>query len=874
MLKKSNFKAKAKLFYLFIVLSVISLFWIISSLNLGKIFDTEKQELQSFAISFSSPSQLFDKGDAATFRSISSKDFVPFSLNLTNSIWDGVIKKDNPNLKEIKIFIKFKHLEKILKDREKALINNINQASKNVPCKVSDGVNVFKCKVKLKGNRSDHWTSVKRMSLRIDVKGGYIYGMKEFAIQKPGSRQFPYDAAFHNINNQLGRLSTSGQDFFKVSLNGESWGVMNAEPVIDEKFLELQEVKRLGIFRISNEERSAYFRKWNDGRYLEYYISDPSVTINIKGKEKEIIQDPILNEVYSNIHLSMSNKDGSIFDRQKMVASLALSLVWGSIHTLGPRNMWLTWNQYDQKLEPILTDQAPWSDTKSYINSLSILPYAYEIIFSNKPLEEEEFLKELEHLNNYFEENNPIEAINVLKDKYFSNDQRFSKTPIFSNLVFLKENISEVVKKINAASTSSSNIDQKQKKISIDQLKKIDKVSEIFHFSDGTVRVFNLLGDDITIVSIITDKKEISINKIIPFSKEKSLSSVDIKTDLFGNFTEAVSVKFNINGEEKINKNTYSFNHTNLKQEMPSYAENYCRNDDSINKCNLTGNLIFNENKIFKYRTVIEPGTTMLLQPGVNLIFDNSVAMNGTKEEPINILGNGGIFIKNEKGNISTIQNTNFSDLATIDSHLRRFTGSINGYGGIFNLKNVYIKNGNAEDQLNIVDAKVDISGLNIIDAPSDAFDCDFCIGIIEDINLSNVGGDGLDISGSNLKISKMNASNIKDKAFSVGEQSFAVINEISYENVATGIAVKDSSQVSASNIMLKNIEYDLFMTYVKKPFYKGSTKLEVRDYVVNGDMHANICIREDGTDLIINNKNCEISKIDIDELYQGRMKK
>ena len=85
---------------------------------------------------------------------------------------------------------------------------------------------------------------------------------------------------------------------------------------------------------------------------------------------------------------------------------------------------------------------------------------------------------------------------------------------------------------------------------------------------------------------------------------------------------------------------------------------------------------------------------------------------------------------------------------------------------------------------------------------------------------------------------------------------------------------MKDSSQVSASNIMLKNIEYDLFMTYIKKPFYKGSTKLTVRDYVVNGDILNNICVRENGTDLIINEKNCEISEIDIDELYQGRMKK
>ena len=106
------------------------------------------------------------------------------------------------------------------------------------------------------------------MSLRINVKDGLIHGMKEFAVQKPGSRQFPYDTVFHNFNNELGGLSAIRQEFYKITFNGESWGVMNAEPVIDEKFLELQAVKRLGIFRISDENRSAYFRRWNDGRYL------------------------------------------------------------------------------------------------------------------------------------------------------------------------------------------------------------------------------------------------------------------------------------------------------------------------------------------------------------------------------------------------------------------------------------------------------------------------------------------------------------------------------------------------------------------------------------------------------------------------------
>ena len=119
-----------------------------------------------------------------------------------------------------------------------------------------------------------------------------------------------------------------------------------------------------------------------------------------------------------------------------------------------------------------------------------------------------------------------------------------------------------------------------------------------------------------------------------------------------------------------------------------------------------------------------------------------------------------------------------------------------------------------------------------------------------------------------------MKAKNIVDKAFSVGEKSFAVIDGAIFNTIATGIAVKDSSMVKASNITLINVEYDSFMTYVKKPFYKGNTKLEVREYNIDGNSESSLCIRESGTDLLLDNKSCDVSEVDIDELYKGRMKK
>ena len=811
MLKKSNFKAKKNNFYIFLSLSFIAIVFVISTLDFRRIFESEIQEIHGFAPSFSSVSQLYDEGDIINDKSIRSA-----ASNLIVSLFHRIIGKENSNIKEIKIFIKFKNFEKILKDRETALINSINADPKNVPCKISDGIKIYKCKVRLKGDLADHWHTAKRMSLRIDVKGGFVHGMKEFSIQQPRTRQFPYDAVFHNINSEFGRLSSNTSKFYSVKVNGENWGIMNAEPIIDQKYIEINEVKRLGVFRISNQKAWAH-SKINDS-YPHYFISDPTINISMRGNDKIILENPILNEIYSHIFFSLSNKDGDVFNREIMVGNLAYALVWGSLHTLSNANAWYVWNTYEKKLEPVLTDQAHWQNTKKYIDSLRDLPFEYKIIFKTNPLKKEELYHELIKLDYFFEKNNPIDNVNSLKRQYFPNDQRFTKTPIYDNLSFLNENISEVVNKINLLAASDFER-TKSSQITEEQLEQIDKVSEIFHFSDGTIRIFNLLGNEIEAKDIIIGDIKSNIDRTIPPSRPESLSFIDVKTNLLGYYSDAISVKFMINGEEKIDSNTYSLTKINYDLDSSKTVENYCQYNESENHCILKGVVNIDETIIFNKKAIIKPGTKINFREGGNLIFNSSVLIQGTIKEPVSFDGNGfgGVYIRNDNKQISIIQNSNFNNLATVDSLLKRYTGSINGYGGTFKLINIAISNGNAEDQLNIVNAKVDISGLEISNATSDAFDCDFCKGIIKDINFLDVGGDGLDISGSDLKIIKMYARNIKDKAFSVGEKSLAYIDDAFYDSVATGIAVKDSSIVKASNISLKNIKYDAFMTYVKK---------------------------------------------------------
>ena len=122
--------------------------------------------------------------------------------------------------------------------------------------------------------------------------------------------------------------------------------------------------------------------------------------------------------------------------------------------------------------------------------------------------------------------------------------------------------------------------------------------------------------------------------------------------------------------------------------------------------------------------------------------------------------------------------------------------------------------------------------------------------------------------------IRKINIQNIGDKALSVGENSDINLNYGILNNVATGVAVKDGSNLKIIDLVLRNIKFDGLMTYTKKIFYTifGQPSLIVND--LNYDQTGNLCVREKNSNLLMNNENCYINKINVNSLYENRMKK
>ena len=109
-----------------------------------------------------------------------------------------------------------------------------------------------------------------------------------------------------------------------------------------------------------------------------------------------------------------------------------------------------------------------------------------------------------------------------------------------------------------------------------------------------------------------------------------------------------------------------------------------------------------------------------------------------------------------------------------------------------------------AEDALNVVRSNFKLKNVTIKNTTSDAFDSDFSKGtvvggIFENIG-SQGGGDGIDVSGSEVTVTNSSFENISDKGISVGENSNLKATNIDIKNANIGVASKDGSLLTISD--------------------------------------------------------------------------
>ena len=139
----------------------------------------------------------------------------------------------------------------------------------------------------------------------------------------------------------------------------------------------------------------------------------------------KIMKNKQSREIYSKIFLNLNSKNPLIFDREKMIDCFMISLSWGSLHALKNSNSLYTWNNFSNKLEPILTDQDHWKSVKLVINYLNNLPFEYKILFRENPITFEEYQFSLMKIEKILKRNFALKIAYSLKNNYFPNDKKF-----------------------------------------------------------------------------------------------------------------------------------------------------------------------------------------------------------------------------------------------------------------------------------------------------------------------------------------------------------------------------------------------------------------------------------------------------------------
>ena len=396
----------------------------------------------------------------------------------------------------------------------------------------------------------------------------------------------------------------------------------------------------------------------------------------------------------------------------------------------------------------------------------------------------------------------------------------------------------------------------------------------IRHYMDGTLELYNLLPDNVIVKDVLFNGKSILVNKVIVPSYLTNSEPTIIKTPYKGIQDHMFVVNTQYQGFDRSVRNDITLILDGIYNPLLLSTEkkfNFISQlDDKIYRIK-SGNWMVNEPIVIDGDLHISPGANLSLSNNAYIIVKGSLTAIGDEVNPITLKATSdswkGIYVLNAN-NKSHLKNINISDISALEDGLLKLTGSITFYKSNVDFENVRINNVKAEDALNIVESKFALNSVYINNTISDGLDSDFSKGGVLNSKFSNIGGDALDFSGSNVLIEETITDNVKDKAISSGEKSILNVKNSRFNNIGVGIASKDGSSVTVINTKILN--YNLFgaMSYLKKDFYDMPSLAINNSSVSNGRAY----IRQKGTSMTVDGVDIPETKINVKKLYKTKV--
>jgi hypothetical protein len=305
------------------------------------------------------------------------------------------------------------------------------------------------------------------------------------------------------------------------------------------------------------------------------------------------------------------------------------------------------------------------------------------------------------------------------------------------------------------------------------------------------------------------------------FNKQVWIDSIKVLNIFSNKFSE---IKFSNKVGLNISKNNYAIVN---------------KNDFTTN---LSGNIYYDQNKIFNEKVIIKPDTKFYLKKGVSIIFKNKLIAEGSKSKPIifkQLDKNdywGSILLIGKKTNNSVLKNIfieggsggwveNIKSTAMLSIH---DTQNIE-------ITNIFLNNNNEyDDMIHLVYSEsMKIKNLEMKNINSDGIDIDISKNIeIDNISIFSAKNDCLDFMQTTANIKNSLFQNCKDKGISVGEKSNIFISKSYFLNNNIAIESKDKSvaKVKTSKFISNELA---FSAYKKNWKYNGGGTIKSENNII-----------------------------------------
>jgi len=733
--------------------------------------------------------------------------------------------------------IAFKNLLKLDEKRREAFeLGYLATADDDfVPASIAVDGEQTRVRLRLKGDWVDHLREDK-WSFRVKTRGDKkLFGMKVFSLQQPATRSYDDEWLFQRIFMRDGLL---GQRYFfvRLILNGDDKGIYALEEHFSKELLEAQQRRESVIIKF---DETGMFETGSDGRLNERELQDDYTRAGIdEFQSSRVAASPTLAaQRDAALRLLKSFVAGDmpasrVFKVPELARFFAINGICGTWHGVRWHNMRFYYDPIEGNLEPIAFDLSHDVRPHSHLVA-SFDPWAQQAL--SDPAVARAYATELvrlsdtaymEQLRNEFYDEWRYQVMALLHQEWPGHSSDVWER-IASNQLFVQRLLRVTNVAIGYAEPDPAAI------VNPAEMRLAVYMRGATYLPVEVVG-FNIAGEGTETLHGVGDLPAMLPGPHSFPSREQFRYLVTVPAD----FTGSLEAACRIPGSERIRLipiNVFSEGAPkDFRQQQVGSVADVLKKHSFLTETSLPGTLEMKPGTWDVDGDLVLPegiklkvsaGTTLRFAPAAVMVCSGSLDLLGTPEAPIYLVAQSdswaGIIVTN--AGVSRWQNVVVKGTTSINRHGWTTTGGVTFYRSPVRFSDCRFTDSSAEDVVNVVRAKMSCERCVFARSASDAFDGDFMEGTFRDCTFHDIGGDGIDISGSRVTVETASFSRIGDKALSVGEQSEMEAATIRISDARFGVVSKDSSHIQLQDVKIEMAEYGL-AAFVKKPEYGPAT--------------------------------------------------